>query len=62
VKSYIVRIYRQGDKENDETVGIVEDTESKERRSFKSMDELCKTLRSVKKRTKYKKTTEEGGE
>jgi hypothetical protein len=42
--SYIVRIYRRGAQKPSEVVGLVEAVERRDRRGFKSMDELWEIL------------------
>ncbi len=42
--SYVVRIYRRGEADSSEIVGVVEEVESQERRAFKTIDELWAIL------------------
>lgn len=44
MENYIVRVYRRGDQNPDEVVGIVERVEKEDRQPFHSLSELCKIL------------------
>lgn len=44
LKNYIIRIYRQDEKDSNNVVGIVESVEAETRDNFSNMDELVKLL------------------
>jgi hypothetical protein len=59
MESYVIRIYRRGEDNPDDVVGIIESVETGGKQAFKNMNELVRILRVPNRKSspKRKKST-----